>query len=142
MKRPICALTLLLLLISCSPKKELITMSVKGLSYSVEVARSDAEKQKGLMYRSKLDPKAAMLFVFDQDQIMHFWMKNTMIPLTAVFLSADGTVVDFKHMQPQSTSTVASEKIARYVLEVNLNDPDKYGYGIGDKFTFSDNFKR
>ena len=60
-----------------------------------------------------------MLFVFAQPRQQCFWMKNTLLPLTAAFVADDGTIVNLADMKPQSTDSHCSTKPVRYVLEMN-----------------------
>ena len=83
------------------------------------VASSPDERAVGLMYRRAMPPQAGMLFVFDQPATQCFWMKNTLLPLSAAFLSDDGTVVNIVDMQPQTLDSHCSAKPVRFVLEMN-----------------------
>ena len=60
-----------------------------------------------------------MLFVFGQPAVQCFWMKNTLIPLTAAFVADDGVIVNLEDMKPQTTDSHCSAKPVRYVLEMN-----------------------
>jgi len=68
-----------------------------------QLAETPLQRQIGLMFRKELPPNEGMLFVFEQKQTQCFWMKNTLIPLTAAFLDDDGTIVNLADMAPQST---------------------------------------
>jgi len=85
---------------------------------SAELARTDGERQQGLMYRKKLADGTGMLFIFDRDQVLSFWMKNTYIPLSIAFIAADGRIIEIKEMQPLDLNTVSSSRSVRYALEV------------------------
>ncbi|MCO5104422.1 MAG: DUF192 domain-containing protein [Burkholderiaceae bacterium] len=84
-----------------------------------QVARTPGERQTGLMHRKTMPPQEGMLFVFDQPGVQCFWMKNTLLPLTAAFVADDGTVVNLADMQPETTDSHCSAKPVRYVLEMN-----------------------
>ena len=60
-----------------------------------------------------------MLFIFEQPGVQCFWMKNTLLPLTAAFVADDGSIVNLADMQPQSETSHCSQKPVRYVLEMN-----------------------
>jgi uncharacterized protein len=60
-----------------------------------------------------------MLFVFEQPSVQCFWMKNTLLPLTAAFVDDDGTIVNLVDMKPQALDSHCSIKPVRYVLEMN-----------------------
>jgi uncharacterized membrane protein (UPF0127 family) len=84
---------------------------------TVELARTADEKAMGLMFRNELDDGEGMLFIFEQDQIMSFWMKNTTIPLSIAFINSGGRIIDIKDMTPLSLSSVRSSRSVRYALE-------------------------
>ena len=83
------------------------------------IAATPQQRETGLMYRRDLGSHEGMLFVFEQRGIQCFWMKNTLIPLTAVFIADDGRIVNMADMQPQSLASHCSAEPVRYVLEVN-----------------------
>jgi len=83
-----------------------------------EIARTEEEHQKGLMYREKLPDGEGMLFVFDKDMVLSFWMKNTYIPLSIAYISSDGIIIDIKDMHPHETNSVRSSRSVRFALEV------------------------
>jgi uncharacterized membrane protein (UPF0127 family) len=132
------ALILFVTLCSCSYAKtettELIIITADGTQVSIraEVARSDAERQKGLMYRKELADGQGMLFVFEKDQSMSFWMKNTFVPLSIAFITSDGRIIEIHDMEPQSFSSVHSNRSCRYALEVPQGWFSRVHIGIGD----------
>ena len=86
----------------------------------VELAASEMDRQRGLMYRKSLEKNSGMLFVFTRDQYLNFWMKNTYVPLSIAYIGANGTIRDIQDMEPLDTSiTYPSRYPARYALEVN-----------------------
>lgn len=84
-----------------------------------QVAQAPEERQTGLMYRPAMPAHEGMLFVFEQPAVQCFWMKNTLLPLTAAFVADDGTIVNLVDMKPQTTDSHCSTKPVRYVLEMN-----------------------
>ena len=84
-----------------------------------QVAASPQERQTGLMHRKEMPAHEGMLFVFEQPATQCFWMKNTLLPLTAAFVADDGTIVNLADMKPQTTDSHCSTKPVRYVLEMN-----------------------
>lgn len=84
-----------------------------------QVARSADERATGLMWRKQMPQHEGMLFVFAQPSVQCFWMKNTLLPLSAAFLDDDGTIVNIADMQPQSLESHCSDRPVRYVLEMN-----------------------
>lgn len=84
-----------------------------------QVAQSPEERQIGLMNRKSMPQHEGMLFVFEHPATQCFWMKNTLLPLTAAFVADDGSIVNLVDMQPQSEASHCSKKPVRYVLEMN-----------------------
>jgi uncharacterized membrane protein (UPF0127 family) len=72
-----------------------------------------------------------MLFVFEEPSLQCFWMKNTLLPLTAAFVADDGTIVNLADMKPQTTNSHCSTKPVRYVLEMNQGWFAKKGIKAG-----------
>ena len=94
-------------------------LTVGFYQIDAEVALSEQQHTVGLMHRRSMPQQAGMLFVFQSPSTQCFWMKNTLIPLTAAFIADDGTVVNLADMQPQTTTSHCSIKPVRYVLEMN-----------------------
>ena len=84
-----------------------------------QVAARFHERQIGLMHRKSMPQHEGMLFVFEQPGVQCFWMKDTLIPLTAAFLADDGRIVNLADMQPLDERSHCSAEPARYVLEMN-----------------------
>jgi len=84
-----------------------------------QVAQTAQQRAAGLMFRTEMAQHEGMLFVFSESGQQCFWMKNTLIPLTAAFVADDGTVVNLENMQPQTTAPHCSAQPVRYVLEMN-----------------------
>ncbi|RLJ40192.1 hypothetical protein C8C98_3950 [Acidovorax sp. 106] len=84
-----------------------------------QVAAAPQERQTGLMHRKEMPAHEGMLFVFEQPATQCFWMKNTLLPLTAAFVADDGTIVNLADMKPQTEDSHCSTKPVRYVLEMN-----------------------
>ena len=103
----------------------------------VQLALTPDQRQIGLMYRAEMPQHEGMLFVFEQPAPQCFWMKNTLLPLTAAFVADDGTIVNLVDMQPQTTDSHCSAKPVRYVLEMNqgwfAKKSIKAGYKLAGK---------
>ena len=84
-----------------------------------QIALTPDQRQIGLMYRAEMPQHEGMLFVFEQASPQCFWMKNTLLPLTAAFVADDGTIVNLVDMKPQTTDSHCSAKPVRFVLEMN-----------------------
>ncbi len=98
-----------------------------------QLARTPQERQIGLMWRKSMPMHEGMLFVFEQPSQQCFWMKNTLIPLTAAFVADDGTIVNLVDMQPQTLNPHCSTQPVRYVLEMNLGWFAKKNIKAGSK---------
>ncbi len=102
---------------------------------TAQVAQTPEQRQIGLMFRKDMPQTEGMLFVFDQPNQQCFWMKNTLLPLTAAFVADDGSIVNLVDMKPQTTDSHCSAKPVRYVLEMNLGWFAKKGILAGSKLT-------
>ena len=135
----------LFLSLSCEKKQKIkkqAVLYINGRALYVEIASTDKERQKGLMFRENLDKNAGMLFVFQDDKILSFWMKNTSIPLSIAFIDKNGKVVDIFHMKPYSLEPVVSTLKCRYALEVNRGYFKECGLKVGDKIDLSGIYKK
>jgi uncharacterized membrane protein (UPF0127 family) len=104
---------------------------------AVELARSDAERARGLMDRTSLPAEGGMLFLFPESDDHTFWMKNTFIPLDMVFVGEDGRIVGIvESATPHSTQLRSVGKPSRYVLEVNGGWTRAKGVRPGDLVRF------
>ena len=98
-----------------------------------QVATSPEQHATGLMFRKEMPQHEGMLFVFQNLNRQCFWMKNTLLPLTAAFISDDGTIVNLEDMKPQSLDSHCSKKPVRFVLEMNQGWFAKKGLKAGTK---------
>lgn len=98
-----------------------------------QVAATPEQRATGLMFRKDMPPTEGMLFVFEQAAVQCFWMKNTLLPLTAAFVADDGTIINLADMKPQTTDSHCSQKPVRYVLEMNQGWFGKKGVKAGFK---------
>jgi uncharacterized membrane protein (UPF0127 family) len=107
-------------------------LTIKGRNIRVEVVRTEGEKARGLMFRDKLGADEGMLFVYEEEEFLTFWMKNTPLPLSIAFIDRKGKIVDIQDMEPFSLRTHTSARPARYALEMNRNWFQKNGIKVGD----------
>ena len=105
---------------------------IKGTTLYVQVADEPHERMRGLQKRKGLFDNWGMLFVYDAEQIVCFWMKDTLIPLDCAFIDSTGTIFDIHEMQPNDTTVYQSTKGARYVLEVNRDWFADNDIAVGD----------
>lgn len=97
----------------------------------VQLARTPEQREIGLMYREKMPIQEGMLFEFEESGVQCFWMKNTLLPLTAAFVADDGRIVNLVDMKPQTTDSHCSKEPVRYVLEMNQGWFAKRGITAG-----------
>ncbi|MDP2690903.1 MAG: DUF192 domain-containing protein [bacterium] len=143
MKRLFFLLTSVLLSSACTPQgisSEILTPS--GDRIRVELAVTTEEQQLGLMNRKSLHPDAGMLFVFEQERPLSFWMKNTLIPLDILYIDAKQVVVDIQTMDPcppetQACPTYPSAGNAQYALEINAGRALELEIKAGDPLQFN-----
>ncbi|GAB1433251.1 hypothetical protein MASR2M29_18760 [Spirochaetota bacterium] len=121
---------------AAKPQKGLkeAVLSCKDVKITVELAVSENEQMTGLMHRAELPDGRGMLFVYDSDRQMSFWMKNTLIPLSIAYIGADGTIKEIYDMEPLSLDAVSSQRHVRYALEVPKAWFKNNGILPGDKF--------
>lgn len=120
--------------LACSSAEhgELHTMSVGNTEFRVEIADTEESRRIGLMNREQLPEGQGMLFVFERDQRLSFWMRNTSIPLSIAYISSDLVVREMHDMTPFSLDPVRSSRSVRYALEVNQGAFREAGIEPGD----------
>ena len=110
-----------------------VTLTAGNRIIHAEVAATDAERQKGLMYRNSLPENSGMLFVFDRPARSCMWMKNTLLPLSVAFIDRDGIVTNIEEMKPFTTDSHCSNGWIRYALEMNAGWFGKNGIKPGSR---------
>ena len=120
---------------AAAPAETLVITSASGPHrFEVEVMRTDAEREKGLMFRKTMPDDHGMLFDFKVAQPVMMWMKNTYLPLDMVFIGADGRVISTaQNAVPMSEDIISSHGSALGVLELNAGIVAKYGVKAGDR---------
>ena len=101
----------------------------------VEVAASDPQREKGLMFRDKLGRNDGMLFIFDQPAYHAMWMKNTLVPLSVAFVDGQGVILNVLDMEPQTLDSHMSAGPAIYAIETNKGWFAEKKIKAGDKVT-------
>jgi uncharacterized membrane protein (UPF0127 family) len=110
----------------------------KLCSFKVELASTPWEHEKGLMFRKSLNKNTGMLFIFNDDEIQFFWMKNTFVSLDMVFIDSRFKVADiYRAAKPHDESIIASKVPAKYVLEINGGISDSCKLKVGTKVGFT-----
>ncbi len=115
----------------------------------LELALNDSERSRGLMYRHELAEDQGMIFVFPQERVLRFWMKNTPLPLDVIFVNRQGVVVAAVHMPPEPPQqpgesdleyesrlpTYSSGAAAQIALELRSGMVSQLGLQAGDKIS-------
>lgn len=133
----------LLFFLGCTPNKlptkDFTILKNDGSSISVKAEIADTPEQRnfGFMERKKIPDGTGMLFVFDRDQILSFWMKNTPHPLSIAYIDSNGKIRNIFDMTPFSLSPIESTVSVRYALEVPQGWFNKNGISTGDRIDLS-----
>ena len=130
---------MLVLFVSCSPNGTYIDLRIADKTISVEIADSDHLRSLGLMNRKSLGRDKGMLFIFDEEKKLSFWMKNTHIPLSIAYISKNGEIKEIYHMQPLNENPVKSTRLVMYALEMNRGWFEENGISVGDQIIIPEN---
>ena len=131
-------LIFLYFLFSCSAQKlpvQELAIERDGIEIAgvkAEIARTQEERNRGLMFRKELPDGEGMLFIYERDEVLSFWMKNTGVPLSIAFITSDGRIVEVKDMYPYDENSVLSSRSVRYALEVPQGWFSRAGVQSGD----------
>jgi len=102
-------------------------------AFQVELALTNAQRSKGLMYRAELAPDDGMLFIFADLQLMNFWMRNVPISLDIIFLNPDGSIINIAaNAEPHTDTHRSSNGPAKAVLELAGGRATELGIKAGD----------
>ena len=110
---------------------------------SVELATTPSEIKKGLMGRTFLDETHGMFFIFSEQRILTFWMKNTLIPLDLIYIDVNGIITDIHTMSPENNvpdnllKLYKSSVPVKYALEINAGLTKTYNIKTGMKVIFN-----
>jgi uncharacterized membrane protein (UPF0127 family) len=117
------------------PVSTLTIASASGpQKFTVEVARTRAQQEFGLMFRKSMDADKGMIFLWDKPQVITMWMKNTAIPLDMIFLDQSGTIVHISpDAKPESTDVISSIFPASAVIELGGGTAARLGIATGQK---------
>jgi len=110
-------------------QRTILTMGMYQIT--AQVALTPQQREIGLMFRKDMPQQEGMIFIFEAPSKQCFWMKNTLLPLTAAFVADDGTIVNLADMKPQTTDSHCSTQPVRYVLEMNQGWFAKKGIKAG-----------
>ncbi len=126
-------------------------VGVKGQRFQAEVARTDQEKARGLMYRTNLAKDRCMFFVYEEDSLHTIWMKNCLIALDVVWVKADGTVVEIKENAPPLSMMFRGPEteipnyggnvMSRYFIEFAAGTVRRLNLKVGERVGWELRFK-
>ena len=129
-------------LLSCKTKKlpvkdiKIIRQDGTEFIVSAEIAEKAEDRNHGFMERKNIPDGTGMLFIFEKDQILSFWMKNTPHPLSIAYIDSKGKIRNIYDMTPFSLSSIVSTVSVRYALEVPQGWYKKNGITEGDAVVF------
>ena len=107
------------------------------VSIDIEIADDDSKREVGMMGRSVMEERQGMLFVFEEEQMASFWMKNCPLSLDMIFINKLGEIVTIcKNTTPFSEQAYSATAQTFFVLEVNAGFTDKYGMKEGDRISW------
>ena len=125
-------------LLSCKTKKlpvkdiKIVCQDGREFTVSAEIAEKTEDRNHGFMERKTIPDGTGMLFIFERDQILSSWMKNTPHPLSIAYIDSKGKIRDIYDMTPYSLSSIISTVSVRYALEVPQGWYKKNGITVGD----------
>lgn len=117
---------------SAPPPRATATVVFGQDTIRAEVARTQEERSRGLMYREDLPEDAGMLFIFPDNSVRGFWMQNTYLPLDIAFMDPSFRIVDIQQMEPMTTDQHLGRAPFTYALEVNQGWFEAHGIRVGD----------
>lgn len=128
---------LAVLLLACSggvpgARLEVQPLVVGNERITAELAWTPEDRRRGLMHRESMPEDHGMLFIFPEEKMLSFWMKNTPLPLSIAFADAGGRIVSIADLEPNSETVVSSRKPASYALEMNRGWFARHGVLTGD----------
>lgn len=105
---------------------------------AIEIADTDSTRERGMMERTSMPEDAGMLFIFPRAAPQGFWMANTPLSLDIIYADADSIVVSLaKYATPFSSETLPSGAPARFVLELEAGQADRFGIIEGDRLRWT-----
>lgn len=123
-----------------NPKLKTKTLSIttasgKAVTLAAEIADTPQTREKGYMFRKNIPDGTGMLFVFESDRVLNFWMKNTPTPLSIAYIDYKGVIKDILDMKPFDLKDITATGYVRYALEVPQGWFGRVGIKAGDKLS-------
>jgi uncharacterized membrane protein (UPF0127 family) len=107
------------------------------VTIDIEIADDESKREIGMMGRPTMEERQGMFFIFEEEYIGSFWMKNTILPLDIIFINKLGEIITIhKNAVPFSEQTYQATGLTLFVLEVNADFSDKYGIAEGDRISW------
>jgi uncharacterized membrane protein (UPF0127 family) len=123
------------MILPVDPAPLVATTDQGDVRFQIEVADTPEERSRGLMFRERMPENQGMLFVFQQNLPVGFWMQNTILPLDLLFVSDKGEVRAILPGVPFSTDTISPGVPVRFVLELNAGTAERQGIAVGDRLS-------
>jgi hypothetical protein len=115
-------------------KQEITIITSSGrINIMAEIAATEEQRSRGLMFREEVNDGEGMLFIFERDQFVSFWMKDTLVPLSIAYIAHNGVILEIFDMEPKDLTPVPSSFPVRYALEVPQNWFSRAGIGPWDR---------
>lgn len=115
-----------------------VQICIGSTTFQLEIASTEAQRNKGLMFRAVMAKDHGMVFVFENEEERAFWMRNTLIPLQILYMDAKGQIISIKSMKPQDETPVPSDGSILYAIELNDGAATAAGIKVGDKIALPD----
>ena len=119
---------------------ETITIEINGHPFAVEIARDPEDQRRGLKFRKDLAEDRGMLFYYESDRPLHFYMEDTLVPLSIAYISSEGVIKEIYDMKPKSLRTISSVQSVRFALELNQGTFERIGARPGTSIDFPEGF--
>jgi hypothetical protein len=110
-----------------------VPMKIGSQQFNLEVAADQATQELGLMRRDSMPADHGMIFIFNHEEVLNFWMKDTRFPLDIIFMDRDGKIVSIHQMEAYDLNTTSSDAAAQYAIELNKNTVAPTGVHVGDQ---------
>ncbi|MEE3411814.1 MAG: DUF192 domain-containing protein [Treponema sp.] len=125
-----------------NPKLKTKTLSIttasgKAVTLVAEIADTPQTREKGYMFRKNIPDGTGMLFIFESDRVLNFWMKNTPTPLSIAYIDYKGVIKDIFDMKPFDLKDITATGYVRYALEVPQGWFGRVGIKAGDKLSLN-----
>lgn len=115
------------------PEPLIVETATGAKKFTIEIADDPSERERGLMFRTEMADDHGMLFVFEDQREVGFWMENTPMPLDILFIAQDGSIKAIKKGEPFSQALISPGQPVRFVLELKDGIADANGIAAGDK---------